>query len=55
MAKRGQPWNKPHLMADVEGVRDRYMDGLKLQQLEHMTQSLAYCRKELDLGVRWRG
>ncbi len=55
LARRGRPWNKPHLMADLPEVRDRYMDALKVQQMEHMEQSLAYCRKELNLGVRWRG
>jgi len=30
------------------------MDALKVQQLEHMQRSLDYCRKTLDLGVRWR-
>jgi len=55
LARRGRPWNKPHLMADLPEVRDRYMDGLKIQQMAHMEQSLAYCRKDLNLGVRWRG
>jgi 3-oxoisoapionate decarboxylase len=54
LARRGRPWNQPHLMADVAGVRDRYMDALKIQQLDHMEQSLDYCRKSLDLGTRWR-
>lgn len=54
LARRGRPWNKPHLMADLENVRNQYMDALKVQQMAHMQQSLAYCRKELDLGVRWR-
>jgi 3-oxoisoapionate decarboxylase len=54
LARQGKPWDKPHLMADVEGVRDRYMDALKVQQLDHMESSLHYCRKTLDLGVRWR-
>jgi sugar phosphate isomerase/epimerase len=54
LARRGRPWNKPHLMADLPEVRDRYRDALKLQQMEHMEQSLAYCRKDLNLGVRWR-
>ncbi len=54
LAKRGRPWNKPHLMADLPEVRDRYMDSLKVQQMAHMEQSLEYCRKELDLGVKWR-
>jgi hypothetical protein len=39
-------------MADVPKVRDRYMDALKVQQLDHMERSLDYCRKELDLGVK---
>ncbi|MDX1983990.1 MAG: TIM barrel protein [Bryobacteraceae bacterium] len=55
LARRGKPWDKPHLMADVNGVRDRYIDGLKVQQMDHMRSSLEYCRKTLDLGVRWRG
>ncbi|MEZ5354483.1 MAG: TIM barrel protein [Bryobacteraceae bacterium] len=55
MSRKGKPWDKPHLMADLTGVRDRYMDGLKIQQLDHMEQSLAYCKNKLDLGVRWRG
>ena len=54
LAKRGRPWNKPHLMADLPEVRDKYMDALKIQQMAHMEQSLQYCRKELNLGVRWR-
>jgi hypothetical protein len=31
------------------------MEGLKIQQLERMRVSLDYCRKTLDLGIRWRG
>lgn len=54
LARRGRPWNQAHLMADLPGVRDRYMEALKVQQLEHMEQSLDYCRKSLNLGVRWR-
>jgi hypothetical protein len=27
---------------------------LKVQQLEHMQSSLEYCKRTLDLGVRWR-
>ena len=54
LARRGRPWNKPHLMADLPEVRDRYMDALKIQQMAHMEQSLAYCRNDLNLGVRWR-
>jgi outer membrane lipoprotein-sorting protein len=41
--------------ADVPDLRERYMDALKVQQLEHMERSLEYCRRTLDLGNRWRG
>src|SRR5579864_628714 len=54
LARRGRPYDKPHLMADLPEVRDRYIDALKVQQLDHMERSLTYCRKALDLGVRWR-
>jgi 3-oxoisoapionate decarboxylase len=52
LARRGRPYNEPHVMADLPGVRDQYMDALKLQQLKHMEESLAYCRNELKLGTR---
>ncbi len=54
LARRGRPYDKPHLTADVPDLRDRYMDALKAQQLEHVERSLDYCRATLDLGVRWR-
>jgi hypothetical protein len=41
-------------MADLPELRDRYMDALKIQQLDHMERSLNYCRKQLDLGLKWR-
>jgi sugar phosphate isomerase/epimerase len=55
LARRGRPYDKPHLTADVPELREKYMEALKVQQLEHMERSLDYCRKSLDLGVRWRG
>jgi sugar phosphate isomerase/epimerase len=55
LAKRGRPYDKPHLTADVAELRERYMEALKVQQLDHMERSLDYCRKQLDLGIRWRG
>jgi hypothetical protein len=55
LARQGRPYDKPHLLADLGGVRDKYMEALKTQQLEHMQRSLDYCRRRLDLGVRWRG
>lgn len=52
LARRGKPYNKPHVEADLPGVRDKYMEALKRQQLEHMEQSLDYCRQALALGTR---
>jgi 3-oxoisoapionate decarboxylase len=54
LAKRGRSYDKAHVAADVAGFRERYMDALKVQQLEHMQSSLDYCRKSLNLGVHWR-
>jgi sugar phosphate isomerase/epimerase len=54
LAKHGQPYEKPHLTADVPEYRERYFEALKVQQLDHMERSLAYCRNVLDLGARWR-
>ena len=54
LAKHGRPYDKTQVVADVNGAREKYMDALKVQQLEHMDRSLDYCRKDLNLGVRWR-
>jgi hypothetical protein len=43
------------VVEDVEGGRTEFMEALKVQQVEHMERSLNYCRRTLDLGVRWRG
>jgi hypothetical protein len=55
LARRGKPYDKAHMMADLPQVREKYMEALKQQQLDHMERSLAYCRESLDLGARWRG
>lgn len=52
LAKKGRPFAKPHLEADLPGVREKYMDALKTQQLEHMESSLDYCRRTLGLGLK---
>ncbi len=54
LARRGKPYDKAHVLGDLNDVRDKWMDALKVQQLDHMHRSLNYCRKTLDLGVRWR-
>ncbi|MCX6593915.1 MAG: TIM barrel protein [Acidobacteria bacterium] len=55
LAKRGRPYDKPMVVEDYPGRPEAYVEALKYQQLEHMTRSLDYCRKVLNLGVRWRG
>lgn len=52
LAKRGRPYEKPHIVADVPGAREQFMEALKVQQLEHMERSLKYCRDVLGLGTR---
>ena len=54
LAKRGRPYDKPQITGDVPELRAKYMDALKVQQMDHMAKSLAYCRNVLDLGSRWR-
>ncbi len=54
LAKRGRPYDKPHLTADVPGLRERYLAALQAQQMDHMERSLDYCKRVLDLGVRSR-
>jgi sugar phosphate isomerase/epimerase len=54
LAKHGKPYDKAEVAEDEPKSSAKFMDALKVQQVEHMERSLAYCRKELDLGVRWR-
>jgi sugar phosphate isomerase/epimerase len=54
LAKHGKPYDKAQVVEDVDGGRTQFMEALKVQQIEHMERSLNYCRKSLDLGVRWR-
>ena len=52
LARKGRPYDKPHIEADLPGSREKYMEALKVQQLDHMERSLEYCKKTLGLGVR---
>jgi len=54
LARHGKAYDKAEVAEDTPGTQAKFMDALKVQQVEHMERSLAYCRKELDLGVRWR-
>lgn len=55
LAKRGRPYDKAMVVEDVAGRPEAYAEALKFQQREHMERSLEYCRRQLNLGVRWRG
>ena len=55
LAKTGKPYDKAEVAEDEPKSVAKFMDAMKIQQLEHMDRSLAYCHKDLDLGVRWRG
>ncbi|HEY3838154.1 MAG TPA: TIM barrel protein [Bryobacteraceae bacterium] len=54
LARHGKPYDKSEVTEDEPRSSAKYMDALKVQQLDHMERSLAYCRKDLDLGSRWR-
>lgn len=54
LAKSGHAYDKPQVVEDVPEGRQQFMEALKVQQLEHMDRSLKYCRKPLDIGIRWR-
>lgn len=54
LARHGKPYDKLEVAEDDPRFSAKFMDALKVQQVEHMERSLAYCRKDLDLGIRWR-
>lgn len=54
LAKTGKPYARAEVAEDEPKSLPKFMDAMKVQQLEHMDRSLAYCRKDLDLGLRWR-
>ena len=54
--KKGRPLMKPMIIADVPGERPpAFAEALKVQQKLDLERSLEYCRKTLDVGMRWRG
>jgi 3-oxoisoapionate decarboxylase len=54
LAKLGHAYERAQVVEDTTEGREIYMSALKIQQIEHMERSLNYCRKSLDLGIRWR-
>jgi hypothetical protein len=56
LAKRGVPYDKPVVNEDLLGRRlpDYLIPAIQHQQMDHMERSLAYAKKSLDLGRRWR-
>jgi sugar phosphate isomerase/epimerase len=54
LARHGKAYDQPEVTEDSPKTSAKFMDALKVQQVEHMERSLKYCRNELNLGVRWR-
>ena len=57
LARQGRPYERTMVIEDLPGrpVPEPFRAALQFQQREHVERSVAYGRKELDLGVRWRG
>jgi sugar phosphate isomerase/epimerase len=56
LAKQGHPYEGEMVIEDVAGRSniEPYAAALQYQQKDHMERSVAYGKKQLDLGVRWR-
>ena len=54
LAKRGQPYEKNMVVEDLQGrpTPPHFVEAIKFQQRDHMERSIAYARKELNLGVK---
>ena len=57
LARQGRPYERTMVIEDLPGrpVPEPFRAALQFQQREHVERSVAYGRKELGLGVRWRG
>jgi sugar phosphate isomerase/epimerase len=55
-ARKGVPYDRPMVVEDLPGRRlpEELVAAVRFQQKEHMERSLAYAKKNLGLGVRWR-
>lgn len=56
LAKRGRPYDGHMVIEDLPGRQtpEPFVSAIQFQQREHMERSIAYARKVLDLGIRWR-
>ena len=57
LARNGHPYEGHVVVEDLQGAKipEAFLPAVQYQQREHMERSIAYARKNLDLGVRWRG
>ena len=56
LAKQGHPYEGHMVIEDVPGTRpEPIAAALQFQQRDHMQRGVEYARKELDLGLKWRG
>ena len=56
LAKKGGPYERHMVIEDVPGkTPEPLAAALTFQQKEHMERGVDYCKKTLDLGVKWRG
>jgi len=56
LAKKGRPYESHMVIEDLPGRQtpEPFVAAVQYQQREHMERSVAYAKKSLDLGVRWR-
>lgn len=57
LAKRGEPYGKNMVIEDLQGrpTPPHFLEAIRYQQREHVERSIAYARKELNLGVKGGG
>ena len=56
LARKGQPYEGHVVNEDLQGrpLPEHFAAAIRYQQREHLERSVAYARKVLKLGVRWR-
>jgi hypothetical protein len=55
LARKGGPYERHMVIEDVPGKAvEPLTAALTYQQREHMERGVEYCKKVLDLGIRWR-
>ena len=56
LVKSGKPYDGHMVIEDLPGraTPEPFVAAIQYQQREHMERSVAYAKKVLDLGIRWR-